>query len=176
VAVVFPGYRLSPEARYPSAIEECYTVAKWVAASGHEHGLDGTHLAVAGDSVGGNIAAALTLLAKQRSGPNFAAQVLFYRSPTRPSTPLLRQFAEGYHLRRDAMMWSGPVQTKSQRVEITASPLRAHHEQLAGLPPALSSPPRPTSCATRARRTPTSCAPQACPSPPGATRPRSTTS
>ncbi len=72
-AVVFPSYRRSPEARYPSAIEECYTVATWIAESGAEHDLDAGHLAVVGDSVGGNIAAALTLLAKQRSGPAFAA-------------------------------------------------------------------------------------------------------
>src|SRR5438876_3213558 len=58
-AVVFPGYRRSPEARYPSAIEECYTVARWIVDSGAEHGLDAAHVAVAGDSVGGTIAAAL---------------------------------------------------------------------------------------------------------------------
>jgi len=138
-AVVFPDYRRSPEARYPSAIEECYTVAQWIAASGAEHGLDGTQLAVAGDSVGGNIAAALTLLAKQRSGPAFAAQVLFYPvTDAAFDTASYRQFAEGYHLRRDAMIWFwDQYSTESQRAEITASPLRATTEQLTGLPPAL---------------------------------------
>jgi acetyl esterase/lipase len=139
-AVVFPGYRRSPEARYPSAIEECYTVAKWISDSGVEHGLDGSHLAVAGDSVGGNIAAALTLLAKQRTGPAFAAQVLFYPvTDAAFDTASYRQFAEGYHLRRDAMIWFWDQYSsdKSQRAEITASPLRATTEQLTGLPPAL---------------------------------------
>lgn len=138
-AVVFPGYRRSPEARYPSAVEECYAVAKWVADSGAKHGLDGTHLAVAGDSVGGNIAAALTLMAKQRSGPAFAAQVLFYPvTDATFDTASYRQFAEGYHLRRDAMIWFwDQYSTESQRTEITASPLRATTEQLTGLPPAL---------------------------------------
>ena len=138
-AVVFPGYRLSPEARYPSAIEECYTVASWIADSGGEHGLDAAHLAVAGDSVGGNIAAALTLLAKQRSGPTFAAQVLFYPVTNAAfDTRSYRQFAEGYHLRRDAMIWYwDQYSSEAQRDEITASPLRATTEQLTGLPPAL---------------------------------------
>lgn len=138
-AVVFPDYRRSPEARYPSALEECYTVAKWIAESGHEHGLDGTHLAVAGDSVGGNLAAALTLLAKQRSGPRFTAQVLFYPVTNADfGTRSYRRFAEGYHLRRDAMIWYwDQYSTESQRAEITASPLRATTEQVTGLPPAL---------------------------------------
>jgi acetyl esterase/lipase len=138
-AVVFPDYQRSPEVRYPSAIEECYTVAKWVADRGAEHGLDAAHLAVAGDSVGGNIAAALTLLAKQRSGPTFTAQVLFYPVTNAAfDTGSYRKFAEGYHLRRDAMMWFwDQYSTEPQRTEITASPLRATTEQLTGLPPAL---------------------------------------
>src|SRR3984957_15093265 len=68
-AVVFPNYSLSPEARYPTAIEEIYAVLEWVAQRGSENGLDGTRIAVAGDSVGGNMSAAITLMAKQRSGP-----------------------------------------------------------------------------------------------------------
>jgi acetyl esterase/lipase len=138
-AVVFPDYRRSPEARYPSALEECYTVATWIADSGHEHSLDAAHLAVAGDSVGGNLAAALTLLAKQRSGPAFAAQVLFYPVTNADfGTRSYRRFAEGYHLRRDAMIWYwDQYSTEAQRAEITAAPLRATTEQLTGLPPAL---------------------------------------
>lgn len=139
-AVVFPEYRRSPEARYPSAIEECYIVAEWVRDSGAEHGLDGGHMAVAGDSVGGNIATALTLLTKKRAGPNFAAQVLFYPvTDAAFDTGSYRQFAEGYHLRRDAMIWFWDQYTtdQAQRAEITASPLRATTEQLTGLPPAL---------------------------------------
>jgi acetyl esterase len=138
-AVVFPDYRRSPEARYPSAIEECYTVAKWIVDGGAEHGLDAAHVAVAGDSVGGTIAAALTLLAKQRSGPTFAAQVLFYPVTNAAfDTGSYRQFAEGYHLRRDAMIWFwDQYSTEDQRAEITASPLRATTEEVTGLPPAL---------------------------------------
>src|SRR6266496_6825772 len=65
-AVVFPEYRLSPEAKYPTAIEECYSVVKWVAERGREHGMDPERLAVAGDSVGGNMTAAVTLLSRER--------------------------------------------------------------------------------------------------------------
>ena len=69
-AVVFPVYRLCPEVSYPIALEECYMVARWVARRGQEHGLDAERLAVAGDSVGGNMAAAVTLLSRERGEPN----------------------------------------------------------------------------------------------------------
>src|SRR6266699_5056351 len=65
-AVVFPVYRLCPEVRYPTALEECYSVAQWVAGHGREHGLDAEHLAMAGDSAGGNMAAVVTLLSRER--------------------------------------------------------------------------------------------------------------
>ena len=77
-AVVFPDYSLSPEAKYPTAIEECYAVVKWAAEHGREHGMDPQRLAVAGDSVGGNMAAAVTLISKERGGPIIARQLLFY--------------------------------------------------------------------------------------------------
>jgi acetyl esterase/lipase len=60
--VVFPDYSLSPEVRYPTAIEECYVVASWVAGRGIEHGLDAGRMTVAGDSTGGNMAIAVALL------------------------------------------------------------------------------------------------------------------
>ena len=139
-AVVFPEYSRSPEARYPIAIEQNYTVAKWVETDGAGKGLDTSRVAVAGDSVGGNMSAALTLMAKERGGPTLAAQVLFYPvTDARFDTPSYEQFAEGYFLRRDGMEWFWDQYTtdEAQRNEITASPLRANLEQLAGLPPAL---------------------------------------
>jgi acetyl esterase len=139
-AVVFPDYALSPEARYPVAIEQNYATARWITAHGAEHGLDASRLAVAGDSVGGNMAAALTLQAKERGDVTVSAQVLFYPvTDASFDTPSYHQFATGYFLRRDAMQWFWDQYTTdpAQRAEITASPLRATAEQLAGLPPAL---------------------------------------
>jgi acetyl esterase len=139
-AVVFPDYRRSPEARYPSALEECWAVGRWVVEHGAGKDLDSGRIAVAGDSVGGNMSAALTLLAKQRGGLDLAAQVLFYPvTDAAFHTDSYRQFAEGYFLRRDAMRWFWDQYTtdQAQREEITASPLRATTEQLTGLPPAL---------------------------------------
>jgi acetyl esterase len=78
-ATVFTSYSLSPEARYPVAIEEIYTAMLWIARSGSDHDLDGGRIAVAGDSVGGNMTAAITLMAKQRGGPRIAGQLLYTR-------------------------------------------------------------------------------------------------
>ncbi|MCX5203354.1 alpha/beta hydrolase [Streptomyces sp. NBC_00237] len=139
-AVVFPEYDLSPEARYPVAIEQNYRVAQWIAREGHHKDLDGTRIAVAGDSVGGNMSAALTLLAKQRGDVAFVQQVLFYPVTDAGSdTDSYHRFGEGYFLRRDAMQWFWDQYTtaEAERAQITASPLRASTEQLSGLPPAL---------------------------------------
>jgi acetyl esterase len=139
-AVVFPVYRLCPEVSYPTALEECYMVARWVARRGQEYGLDAQRLAVAGDSVGGNMAAAVTLLSRERGEPDIRLQLLFYPvTDAAFDTASYHQFAEGYHLRRDAMMWFWEQYTRhpGERNEITASPLRASTQQLQGLPPAL---------------------------------------
>src|SRR5207244_11643828 len=103
-AVVFPGYRLCPEARYPTALEECYMVARWVARRGQEHGLDAERLAVAGDSVGGNMAAAVTLLSRERGEPDIRLQLLFYPvTDAAFGTASYHQFAEVHPLPRRAM-------------------------------------------------------------------------
>ncbi|MEY9908898.1 acetyl esterase [Catenulispora sp. MAP12-49] len=139
-AVVFPEYSLSPEVRYPVAIEQNYAVARWVVTDGASKGLDASRIAVAGDSVGGNMTAALTLMAKERGDLPLVQQVLFYPvTDASFDTGSYHQFAEGYFLRRDGMQWFWDQYTTdpAQRAEITASPLRATTEQLAGLPPAL---------------------------------------
>ncbi|QXV60338.1 alpha/beta hydrolase [Amycolatopsis sp. TNS106] len=139
-AVVFPEYDRSPEARYPVAIEQNYAVAKWVAEQGAENGFDSTKIAIAGDSVGGNMTAALTLLAKRRGDVAFRQQVLFYPvTDANFDTESYRRFAEGYFLALDGMKWFWDQYTTdpAQRAEITASPLRASLDDLAGLPPAL---------------------------------------
>ena len=83
-AVVVPEYSRAPEARYPVALEESLDVVRWIRRTGAAHGLDGERLAVAGDSAGGNLAAALTLLLGGEPGPRPRALALFYPSPTRP--------------------------------------------------------------------------------------------
>lgn len=139
-AVVFPEYDRSPEHRYPVAIEQNYAVARWVVTKGADLDLDASRIAVAGDSVGGNMAAALTLMAKERGDVPLVQQVLFYPvTDASFDTGSYHRFAEGYFLRRDGMQWFWDQYTtdEKQRAEITASPLRATLDQLTGLPPAL---------------------------------------
>jgi acetyl esterase/lipase len=139
-AVVFPEYDLSPEAKYPVALEQNYAVARWIVASGKDYELDASRLAVVGDSVGGNMTAAVTLLAKERGDVTFNQQVLFYPvTDASFDTASYHEFAEGYFLQRDGMKWFWDQYTtdEAQRNEITASPLRATLEQLRGLPQAL---------------------------------------
>ncbi|WP_369226190.1 alpha/beta hydrolase [Streptomyces sp. R39] len=138
--VVFPEYDLSPEARYPVAVEQNWTVAKWVVEQGATKDLDPARIAVAGDSVGANMTAALTLMAKERGGLPLRRQVLFYPvTDASFDTGSYHQFAEGYFLRRDGMQWFWDQYTtdEAERAQITASPLRATTEQLTDLPPAL---------------------------------------
>jgi acetyl esterase len=139
-AFVFVNYPRSPEARYPVAIEQVYATVRWVARHGAELGLDGSRLAVAGESVGGNMTAAVTLLAKERGGPAIRYQALLYPVTNAAfDTDTYEQFAEGPWLTRKAMQWfwDAYLPDASKRSEATASPLQATLEQLRGLPPAL---------------------------------------
>ena len=139
-AVVFVNFTPSPEARYPTPIEEAYAATRYVAESGALLRLDGSRLAVAGDSAGGNMAAAVTILAKQRGGPRIGCQLLFYPvTDASFDTDTYRQFANGPWLTRETMQWfwDAYAPDPSVRNEPTASPLRASVEQLRGLPPAL---------------------------------------
>jgi acetyl esterase len=138
--VVFPHYGLSPENKYPTAIEEIYAVVQWVAENGEEIGADSSKLTVAGDSVGGNMTAAVTLMAKDRGGPAIHRQLLFYPvTDASFDTESYNLFAEGYFLSREGMRWFWDQYTndEAERAQITASPLRASIEQLKGLPEAL---------------------------------------
>ncbi|WP_432544182.1 alpha/beta hydrolase [Kineococcus sp. SYSU DK002] len=139
-AVVFPEYDRSPEAKHPVANEQSYTALTWVREHGGEHGLDGSRVALAGDSVGGNMAIALTLMVKERGAAAPAAQVLFYPvTDASFDTGSYHEFAEGYFLAREGMKWFWDQYTtpETDRGAITVSPLRATTEQLTGLPPAL---------------------------------------
>jgi acetyl esterase len=138
--VVFVDYARSPEAKYPVAIEQAYAATKWVAENGTTIGVDTSRLVAAGDSVGGNMVAAVTLLARARGGPKIDFQVLCYPvTNANFDTPSYQQFGqEGYWLTREAMRWFwDSYAPESVRNEPTVSPLRASLDQLRGLPPAL---------------------------------------
>ncbi|MFD6142320.1 alpha/beta hydrolase [Promicromonospora sp. NPDC060271] len=136
-AVVFVEYTRSPEAQYPVAIEQAYATAQWITHEGASQGLDASRLAVAGDSVGGNMTAALTILAKQRGDVTFVHQSLYYPvTDAAQDTDSYREFAHGPHLTAKAMawFWDAYLPDLDRRGETTASPLRATAEELAGLP------------------------------------------
>ncbi len=138
-AVVFVEYTRSPEAQYPVAIEQAYATARWIVREGAAEGLDAGRLAVVGDSVGGNMTAALSILAKQRGDVTFVHQSLYYPvTDAAQDTASYREFADGPHLTAKAMawFWDAYLPDLERRGEITASPLRATAEDLAGLPEA----------------------------------------
>ncbi len=139
-AVAFVEYDRSPEARYPVAIEQGYATAQWVTREGGMYGLDPTRMAVAGDSVGGNMTAALTLMAADRGDVRFVHQSMYYPvTDAAMDTGSYAQFAEGYYLTAKAMewFWDAYAPDVERRSEPYASPLRASEEQLAAVPPAL---------------------------------------
>lgn len=139
-AVVFVDYERSPEAKYPVAIEQAYAATKWVAEQGASIGIDPSRIVLAGDSVGGNMVAAVTLLAKERGGPKIDFQVLFYPvTDANFNTQSYQQYADGREwLSREAMKWFwDSYAPESVRKQPTVSPLQASIDQLRGLPPAL---------------------------------------
>jgi acetyl esterase len=139
-AVAFVEYTPSPEAHYPVAIEQGYATAQWITRNGASKGLDASRIAVAGESVGGNMAAALALMAKQRGDVRFKQQSIYYPvTDAAMNTASYDQFATGYYLSREEMawFWDAYAPDKAQRSEITASPNQASTEQVTGLPPTL---------------------------------------
>jgi acetyl esterase len=138
--VAFVEYTPSPEARYPVAIEQGYATAQWITRQGPDLGLDPSRMAVAGESVGGNMTAALALMAKERGDVTFVQQSLYYPvTDAAMDTASYKEFATGYYLSRTSMewFWDAYAPDPAQRGEITASPNQASLEQVAGLPPAL---------------------------------------
>jgi acetyl esterase/lipase len=140
-ALAFVEYDRSPEAHYPVAIEQGYATARWIIENAAAEGFDAARMAVAGDSVGGNMTAALAIMAKQRGDVHFVHQSLYYPvTDAAQDTESYREFADGPFLTAKAMAWFWdayiPASAAEQRAEITASPLRASLEDLGGLPPA----------------------------------------
>ena len=137
---VFVNYTPSPEAHYPVAINQAYAATKWVAKNGKQIGVDGKRLAVTGNSVGGNMAAVVALMAKDKKGPSIKLQVLFWPVTNAYfETESYNLFGKDRFLTKNLMMWMWDNYTTdaNQRKEIYASPLQATVEQLRGLPTAL---------------------------------------
>lgn len=137
---IFPDYTPSPEARYPTAINQIYAAAQWVSVHGEEIGVNGKNMAIVGNSVGGNMTAAVTLMAKEKKGPTFKFQVMLWPvTDANFETSSYNELAEGRFLTKKMMIWfwDNYLPDVSKRKEIYASPLQASLEQLKGLPPAL---------------------------------------
>jgi len=147
---MFPHYRRAPKAQYPSQIEEAY--AEWIVDHGADHDLDPTRLAIAGDSCGGNMAIAVTLMATERGGPSFAVQLLYYPvTDAGMDTDSYHEFAEGYFLTAPAMAWFW-----DQYLPDTARRGEASHRHCVPAPTSCqvcllprSSTAKPTSCGRR---------------------------
>jgi acetyl esterase len=135
--VVSVDYRLAPEHKFPAAVEDCFAATAWVAGNAAALRIDPGRLAVGGDSAGGNLAAVISLLARDRSGPRITCQLLIY-----PATDAamrhesIARFAEGYVLTRATMRWfyEQYLRAPEDAADWQASPLAAR--DLSGLPSA----------------------------------------
>jgi acetyl esterase len=137
---VFVEYTPLPKAKFPTQLEESYTVLKWIAANASEFGADGSRIAVAGNSVGGNMSAAICLMTKDRNGPKISYQVLMIpATDASVDTDSYHAFGTGRFLARDFMAygWDLYAPDPATRNNPYVSPLRASDEDLKGLPPAL---------------------------------------
>ncbi len=139
-AAVFVNYTPSPEAHYPQAVNEIYAVTKWVAANGDQINVDGSNLAVVGNSVGGNMTAVTGLKALEKGGPKIKLLIMLWPIVDADfETGSYKKFGKDRFLTTSMMKWMYDQYTTDpdQRKEIFASPLQATHEQLKGLPPTL---------------------------------------
>lgn len=140
MAAVFVNYSRTSEARYPQAINEIYAATKWVADNGHLINVDGSRLAIVGNSVGGNMSTVTCLIAKEKGGPQIRLQVMMWPIvDANFDTKSYRKFGEDRFLSTSLMKWMYDlyIENPEERKAIYASPLQATLEQLKGLPPAL---------------------------------------
>lgn len=138
--VVFPEYSLSPEAKYPTAIEQNYSILQQLSDISESEGLDTSRLTVAGDSVGGNMATVMTIMTKKRNGLPINQQLLYYPvTDSNFETESYNDFAEGYYLTKEGMQWFWNQYTtnEKERAQITAAPLKATIDDLKDLPSAM---------------------------------------
>jgi acetyl esterase len=136
-AIVYVNYSPSPEAKYPIPIEEAYFATLWIAKNGQSLNLNTSRIAVAGDSVGGNMATVVAMLAQERSGPIITFQLLFYPvTDASFDTDSYLKYQEGYFLTREAMkwFWNNYLSDDANRKDPNISPLQASMKQLSGMP------------------------------------------
>ncbi len=139
-AAVFPDYTPTPDAQFPVAINQGYAATKWVAENGKEIGVDGSRLAVAGNSVGGNMSTVVALMAKEKNGPKLAFQLLLWPLvDSDTSRPSYKKYAQGRFLTTPIMewMWDMYIADPEDRKQKYVAPINATLEELKGLPPAL---------------------------------------
>lgn len=139
-ASVFVEYSRSPEAKYPTAIDECYAATRWVSLHGKEIDVDGSRLAVAGNSAGGNLAAATALMARDRKGPDIRFQLLFWPVTNDDfNTASFQEYRDIPFLTRNMMIWfwDSYAPRQEQRSEYYVAPLKASADELKDLPPAM---------------------------------------
>lgn len=136
---VFVEYSRSPEAQYPTALNECYAGTKWVSEHGAEINVDPSRMAIAGNSVGGNLTAAVALMAKDKHGPALKLQVMLWPvTDANFNTGSYLEFANDRFLTRNMMIWFWDAYApKSNRTAYYVTPLKASLDELKGLPPAL---------------------------------------
>jgi len=136
-ASIAVSYRLAPEHKFPAAVSDCYRGLSWVAAHGDELGIDKDRIAVGGDSSGGNLAAAVALLAKERGGPRLIHQLLVYpNTDAAADTASMREMTDElfFNVKSVKWYWGMYLDTQEDGANPLASPLRA--ADLSGLPPA----------------------------------------
>ena len=136
--VVSVDYRLAPEHKFPAGPEDCYAATEWVSKNAASLGSDADHIAVGGDSAGGNLAAVISLMARDRKGPRIRHQMLIYPvTDAAMDTPSYKEFtADGFVLSKLDMewFWGYYLANKRDGENPYASPSRASN--LSNLPPA----------------------------------------
>lgn len=128
VAVVAVDYRLAPENPFPAAVEDAYAATEWVVANGGEYGLDTDRLAVTGDSAGGNLAAVVALMARDRDGPSIERQVLLYPPVSHHlNWDSVDENGDGYFITKEDLTWFDDhyFENPIDEMNVYASPLLA---------------------------------------------------
>jgi acetyl esterase/lipase len=165
-ALAFVECSNSPEAHYPTAIEQGYATAQRIIGDGESKGLDASRMAVAGESVAGNMTAALALMAKERGDVTFVQQPMYYPvTDAAMNTASYEQFATGYYLSRKAMEWLWDAYTTdpAQRARSRHHRIKPASSRSPGFRPPICALTRPTCCAMREKPTLPSSAQRASP-------------